>query len=281
MKIKENESIKPYSSMKVGGVAKKIYFPESIEEIAQVLNEDKDVIVLGNCTNVLIPDGDLGKSFMILRENFSEISIKEDIITAQAGAKLRALSQFALSNDKTGFEFLDGIPGSVGGAIYMNAGAFGGEIKNIIKSVKVIKGNKIKLYTRDEIVFEKRFSTFQESGEIIFEAEFFTKPGNYDEILAVINDLNGRRRDKQPLNFPSCGSVFKRPESGYASQMIDEAGLKGLKVGGAMVSEKHAGFIINYDNATFEDVTQLIKKVQDIIYEKYGVKLELEIRVLR
>lgn len=281
MRIKENESIKPYSSMKVGGIAKKIYFPESIEEIAQVLNEDKDVIVLGNCTNVLIPDGDLKKTFMFLRDNFSEISIKDDIITAQAGARLRALSQFALSNKKTGFEFLDGIPGSVGGAIYMNAGAYGGEIKNIIKSVKAIKDNKIKIYNRDEIVFKKRFSTFQESGEIILEADFFTESGNYDEIFAVINDLNGRRRDKQPLNFPSCGSVFKRPKAGYASQMIDEAGLKGLKIGGAMVSEKHAGFIINYDNATFEDVTQLIEKVQDIIYEKYGVKLELEIRVLR
>ena len=254
MEVLKNVSIKPYTSMKVGGNVKEIFFPEDTDDIIDVLNKCNEVIVIGNCSNLIIPDGYYDKSFMILRDNFSKIRKDGYRIVAESGATMKALSRFALKSYLKGFEFLDGIPGTVGGGIFMNAGAYGPVISDVLESVKAIRDGKIVSYTKEQLDFSQRHSSFQTNGEIIVGATFIGEEGDQKEIEAVINDLNGRRREKQPLEFPSCGSVFKRPENGFASKIIDECGLKGLRIGGAEVSKKHAGFIINVDNASYEDV---------------------------
>lgn len=267
--------------MKVGGNVKEIFFPEDTDDIIDVLNKCNEVIVIGNCSNLIIPDGYYDKSFMILRDNFSKIRKDGYRIVAESGATMKALSRFALKSYLKGFEFLDGIPGTVGGGIFMNAGAYGPVISDVLESVRAIRDGKIVSYTKEQLDFSQRHSSFQTNGEIIVGATFIGEEGDQKEIEAVINDLNGRRREKQPLEFPSCGSVFKRPENGFASKIIDECGLKGLRIGGAEVSKKHAGFIINVDNASYEDVVSLIQKVHDIVLEKTGISLETEVKILR
>lgn len=281
MEVLKNVSIKPYTSMKVGGNVKEIFFPEDIDDILDVLNKCKDVIVIGNCSNLIIPDGYYDKSFMILRDNFSKIRKDGYRIIAESGVTMKALSRFALKSYLKGFEFLDGIPGTIGGGIYMNAGAYGPVISDVLESVSAIRDGKVVRYTKEQLDFSQRYSSFQTNGEIIVGATFIGEEGDQKEIEAVINDLNGRRREKQPLDYPSCGSVFKRPENGFASKIIDECGLKELRIGGAEVSKKHAGFIINVDNASYEDVVLLIQKVHDIVLDKTGISLETEVKILR
>lgn len=281
MEVLKNVSIKPYTSMKVGGNVKEIFFPEDTDDIIDVLNKCNEVIVIGNCSNLIIPDGYYDKSFMILRDNFSKIRKDGYRIVAESGATMKALSRFALKSYLKGFEFLDGIPGTVGGGIFMNAGAYGPVISDVLESVRAIRDGKIVSYTKEQLDFSQRHSSFQTNREIIVGATFIGEEGDQKEIEAVINDLNGRRREKQPLEYPSCGSVFKRPENGFASEIIDECGLKGLRIGGAEVSKKHAGFIINVDNASYEDVVSLIQKVHDIVLEKTGISLETEVKILR
>ncbi len=281
MEVLKNVSIKPYTSMKVGGNVKEIFFPEDTDDILDVLNKCKDVIVIGNCSNLIIPDGYYDKSFMILRDNFSKIRKDGYRIIAESGATMKALSRFALKSYLKGFEFLDGIPGTVGGGIFMNAGAYGPVISDVLESVSAIRDGKVVRYTKEQLDFSQRYSSFQTNGEIIVGATFIGEEGDQKEIEAVINDLNGRRREKQPLDYPSCGSVFKRPENGFASKIIDECGLKGFRIGGAEVSKKHAGFIINVDNASYEDVVSLIQTVHDIVLEKTGISLETEVKILR
>ena len=281
MEVLKNVSIKPYTSMKVGGNVKEIFFPEDTDDILDVLNKCKDVIVIGNCSNLIIPDGYYDKSFMILRDNFSKIRKDGYRIIAESGATMKALSRFALKSYLKGFEFLDGIPGTVGGGIFMNAGAYGPVISDVLESVSAIRDGKVVRYTKEQLDFSQRYSSFQTNVEIIVGATFIGEEGDQKEIEAVINDLNGRRREKQPLDYPSCGSVFKRPENGFASKIIDECGLKGFRIGGAEVSKKHAGFIINVDNASYEDVVSLIQTVHDIVLEKTGISLETEVKILR
>lgn len=281
MEVLKNVSIKPYTSMKVGGNVKEIFFPEDTDDILDVLNKCKDVIVIGNCSNLIIPDGYYDKSFMILRDNFSKIRKDGYRIIAESGATMKALSRFALKSYLKGFEFLDGIPGTIGGGIFMNAGAYGPVISDVLESVSAIRDGKVVRYTKEQLDFSQRYSSFQTNGEIIVGATFIGEEGDQKEIEAVINDLNGRRREKQPLDYPSCGSVFKRPENGFASKIIDECGLKGFRIGGAEVSKKHAGFIINVDNASYEDVVSLIQTVHDIVLEKTGISLETEVKILR
>lgn len=281
MEVLKNVSIKPYTSMKVGGNVKEIFFPEDTDDILDVLNKCKDVIVIGNCSNLIIPDGYYDKSFMILRDNFSKIRKDGYRIIAESGVTMKALSRFALKSYLKGFEFLDGIPGTIGGGIFMNAGAYGPVISDVLESVSAVRDGKVVRYTKEQLDFSQRYSSFQTNGEIIVGATFIGEEGDQKEIEAVINDLNGRRREKQPLDYPSCGSVFKRPENGFASKIIDECGLKGLRIGGAEVSKKHAGFIINVDNASYEDVVLLIQKVHDIVLDKTGISLETEVKILR
>lgn len=280
MKILENHLIKDFSKIKIGGVCRIIYFPENVNDINIILNKEKDPLILGQLSNVLITDEYFERAIIILRENYSKIYFEGDYIFAESGATMNELSNFALENSIKDFEFMEGIPGSVGGGIFMNAGAYGGEFKDIVKSVLVLRNGEVIEVDVNDAEFGKRHSVFQDTGDIILGAKFYAQNGDRDEIKAIVDDLHARRVDKQPLEYPSCGSVFKRPEGYFASKIIDDLNLKGKSIGGAMVSTKHAGFIINYNNAKFNDVIDLIKFIQKEAFDAMGVKLETELRVI-
>lgn len=229
---------------------------------------------------MLIKDGGF-KGVIIKLTSLKNIEVDNNKITVESGATLAMVSGVALKNSLKGMEFASGIPGTVGGAVTMNAGAYGGEMKDILESVKVItpSGDIIEL-TVDELELSYRSSKIQKDNYVLIEAVFSLEEGNPDEIRGLMNDLNSRRKDKQPLNYPSAGSTFKRPPNYYAGKLIEDAGLKGFSVGGAMVSDKHAGFVINYDNATAKDVITLIQKVQEKVKEEYGIELEPEVKII-
>lgn len=280
MKILENHLIKDFSTIKIGGVCRIIYFPENVDDINIILNKEKDPLILGQLSNVLITDEYFDRAIVILRENYSKIYFEDGCIFAESGATMNELSNFALQNSIKDFEFMEGIPGSVGGGIFMNAGAYGGEFKDIVKSVRVLRDGEIVEVDAKYAEFGKRHSIFQDTGDIILGAKFYAQKGDQKEIKAIADDLHARRVDKQPLEYPSCGSVFKRPEGYFASKIIDDLNLKGKSIGGAMVSKKHAGFIINYDNAKFNDVIDLIKFIQKEAFDAMDVKLETELRII-
>ena len=218
-----------------------------------------------------------------LRKHFNKIEVDREnkTITAEAGASLPAVSQAALSAGLTGLEFAVGIPGSIGGCIFMNAGAYDGEIKNVVHRVSAIdKEGNLVYYTNEEAQFSYRHSIFQDNDNLILEVELELQEGNQDEILAKMADLTNRRETKQPLEYPSAGSTFKRPPGYFAGTLIDQTGLKGLTVGGAQVSKKHAGFVVNIGGATAQDVLDLIKEVQDRVYKAHGVKLYPEVKMI-
>lgn len=280
MRIVKKEWLKNYTSMKVGGEARIMYFPESVDDILEVLNRESDVVILGRMTNVLISDYGLKRAVMVLGNAFSAFTIDGMELTACAGLTLRSLSDAARIAGIGGLEFLNGIPGTLGGAVWMNAGAYGPEIKDVLVSVTVLREGELVTIPREAISFGTRFSDFQATGDIIVRATLRGYPRAEEEILAEIAELNRRRAEKQPLTMPSCGSVFKRPEGHYASALIDGCGLKGLRIGGAQVSPKHAGFIVNTGNATCSDVVQLIDRVKKIVRMKTGVVLEEEVRLI-
>jgi len=206
--------------------------------------------------------------------------VKDTHITAQAGASLASIAAAALEHGLSGLEFASGIPGSLGGGVVMNAGAYGGELSDVLVSATVLEDGEVREYTRDELELGYRTSRIQKRGGIVLSAEFALLPGNPAEISALMRDLNARRRDKQPLTFPSAGSAFKRPEGHFAGALIEQAGLKGYGIGGAQISYKHAGFIINRGNATARDILQLIRHAQKVVYDRFGVHLEPEIRFI-
>ena len=280
-----NKEIKNLTSMKTGGVAKECYFPENESELVEIIktlkDENKKYIVLGNMSNVLVPDGTLETAVVITTDMKSVKMTSETTVYAEAGASFTALSLEMCKTGLSGLEFAYGIPGSVGGAVYMNAGAYGGEAKDVIKCVRAIdKDANIVTLSKEECDFSYRHSLFQNDEYTILGAFFELTKKDADECVKNAKELMQRRIDKQPLDFPSCGSTFKRPEGYFAGALIEEAGLKGYCVGGAKVSEKHAGFVINYDNATTDDVLSLMRSIRDKIYEKNGVTLEAEIRLL-
>ncbi len=202
-------------------------------------------------------------------------------LVAQSGARIIDVSREALAQRLTGLEFACGIPGSVGGALYMNAGAYGGEIKDVLESTVVVdKNGELLTLSADQLDLEYRTSNIPDNGYIVLEGTFALKEGNYDEIKAVMDDLTFKRESKQPLEYPSCGSVFKRPPGYFAGKLIQDSGLQGTQIGGAQVSQKHAGFIVNKDNATADEYIQLIRHVQTIVKEKFGVTLEREVRII-
>ena len=236
--------------------------------------------ILGNGSNVLAKDEGYEGLIISLME-MKNISVSGHEITAQSGASITHLASVACHNNLTGMEFFYGIPGSVGGAVFMNAGAYGGECKDILKSVTYISPlvEVITAPTAD-LSMGYRDSIFQRNGAVILSAVFSLNLGNFDEISATMKDLMGRRIEKQPLEYPSAGSTFRRYEGRFTAKMIEEAGLKGVSVGGAMVSKKHAGFIINYNNATSDDIFRLIQKVKDVIFEKEKIHIECEVRII-
>ncbi|MBL5767239.1 UDP-N-acetylenolpyruvoylglucosamine reductase [Heyndrickxia sporothermodurans] len=282
--IKTNELLKNHTYTKLGGKADIFLTPTTYEEVQAVVKfakqENVPFTLLGNGSNLIVKDGGI-RGIVILLKNFNRISVEENFLTAQSGAAIIAASQYALKENLTGLEFACGIPGTVGGALFMNAGAYGGEIKDVLDYAIVIDRNgEIVKRTALDLELSYRTSNIPEKGDIVLEAIFKLKPGNYEDIKAVMDDLTFKRESKQPLEYPSCGSVFKRPPGYFAGKLIQDSGLQGKQIGGAQVSTKHAGFIVNKDNATAEEYISLIKYVQKTVKEKFNVELEREVKII-
>lgn len=275
-----------HTTFQIGGNADLLLLPSTINEVQQIfqtLNREKiPFTILGNGSNVLVSDKGIRGAVVKFNGNFSKIELIGDKkIVASAGTKLKDVSIFAADHSLTGFEFAVGIPGSVGGAIFMNAGAYGGEMKNIVSSVRAVAtdGSIVELQ-KDDLDLDYRHSIFQTNGFAICEVVFDLEIGNRDQIFAVMKDFTARRESKQPLDLPSAGSTFRRPVGYFAGTLIDQTGLKGLRVGDAMVSTKHAGFVVNAGHATARDVLNLIAEVQRRVFEVHGVQLNPEVRMI-
>lgn len=282
--IIENASLAPYCSMKAGGSAKYIALPktetELLEKISELRSASEKFIVVGNCSNLIFPDG-LYDGTVVITSNIRGLTLQDGIITAKCGETLSSLARFACDNSITGFEFCYGIPGTVGGGVYMNAGAYGGEISQRFVSGEFLTADmRVITLSRKECDFGYRKSVMMCEPLILLSAKFDTLSGDKCEIKAKMDELMTKRKTSQPLEYPSCGSAFKRPEGYYAGALIEQCGLKGYTIGGARVSEKHAGFIINGGNATATDVIELLKYVSDVVFEQKGVRLEPEINVI-
>lgn len=283
IKFLTDEPLKKHTSFKIGGCADVFVMPKNYDELRFCLGAadqtETPVFILGNGSNILVSDKGI-RGAVISTEGLSALTVDGEKVIAFAGAKLMSLCNFAKENSLSGLEFAYGIPGSVGGAVYMNAGAYGGEMKDVIESVYADKNGELVLIKAEELDFSYRHSCFCDSNDIIVYAVFSLKKGEKSLIDAKMKDIMQRRVDKQPLNYPSAGSVFKRPEGYFAGALIEGAGLKGMRIGGAEVSEKHAGFLINAGNATSKDVLDLIKYVQETVYKKDGVLLEPEVKLV-
>lgn len=283
--VLENEMMRDHSSMQTGGPARLFLTPtdtDGLRDAVRLLNEyDIPWYVIGNATNILFKDSGYDGALIQMLDKQNAVTIDGVTVTAQAGVMLKELARIICEAELTGFEFASGIPGSLGGAVTMNAGAYGGEMKDVVKQVTVMdRTGQIRIFSADETDFSYRHSAFSGGEYIVLSAELELKHGVRNEIQALMDDLNARRKDKQPLEYPSCGSVFKRPEGYFAGKLIMDAGLKGARVGGASVSEKHCGFIINDRQGTTQDVLDLITVVQKEVKERFGVDLECEVKVL-
>ena len=278
--------LKDYTTFKIGGKCTaliEINSEKAVAELIKICNlENIRYLVLGKGSNMLCDDLGFDGVVLHIGSDFSDIELVDDLtIRADAGCNLAKLCNLALDNSLAGLEFAYGIPGTVGGAVFMNAGAYGGEIKDVLMSVNCVdKDGNVHTLSVNELDLSYRHSIFHNNGWIVTSAIFKLNKGDKAEIKAKMNDLLGRRKDKQPLDYPNAGSTFKRPEGQFAGKLIQDCGLKGFSVGGAMVSEKHSGFVINYNNATCEDVLSLIKQVQDIVKEKTGFFLECEVKII-
>ena len=283
-RVKLDQPMDRYTTFRIGGPADVMFFPETPQEIlvAQALATESGVpvTVIGCGSNLLVSDAGIRGLVIALGKPFSRIEVRGNAIFAQAGARLSAVANAALAHGLTGLEFASGIPGSVGGGAYMNAGAYGGQLSDVLTEVELLRDGMAVRVPASEMDFGYRHSAAMESGALITGAAFCLQPGDPAEIRARMDDLNGRRRDKQPLEYPSAGSTFKRPEGYFAGALIEQAGLKGCRIGGAMVSEKHAGFIVNAGNATAQDVFELIMRVQHTVLDRSGVWLEPEVRLI-
>lgn len=280
-----NEPMKNHTSFKTGGEADVYVKADSAENIIKAVDilkeENIDYIIIGNGSNLLVSDKGFKGVVIEIGSLMNKITVEGRKIYAQAGALLSSLSAAAADNGLTGLEFASGIPGSVGGAVFMNAGAYDGEIKDVIIGADVInKNGEIIRLSKDELELSYRSSVIEKKGYIVIGAEFELKEGSKEAIKEKMADFAARRRDKQPLNYPSAGSTFKRPEGYFAGKLIEDSGLKGKTIGGAQVSEKHAGFIINTGNATSSDILELMDCCIETVYNKFGVRLEPEVRFI-
>lgn len=284
-KILFDEPMKNHTTFKIGGPADVMIIPSTEEELVKAVrfcrNNNIDFFVMGNGSNLLVRDGGIRGVVIKVYEGVNDIRVNGNVIYCEAGALLTAVSKVALKHSLKNLEFASGIPGTIGGAITMNAGAYGGEMKDVVKKVRVLdRYNEIKELSNEEMNFRYRNSRVGDEGLIVLSVELELEHGEYSEIEAIIKDLTFKRTSKQPLELPSAGSTFKRPEGFFAGKLIEDAGLRGLRHGGAAVSEKHCGFVVNIDNATCEDVTHLISVIQKVVNDKFGVKLETEIKII-
>ncbi|MBK5251935.1 MAG: UDP-N-acetylmuramate dehydrogenase [Peptostreptococcaceae bacterium] len=280
-----DEPMKNHTAFKIGGPADLMVLPKSVEEIEKILNLlgscEEGCFIMGNGSNLLVSDKGIRGTVLKIGDQFSNVDIEETAIRAQSGVLLSSLSKMAAKESLTGIEFAGGIPGTLGGAVAMNAGAYGGEMKDLVEEVTLIdRKGKITKLGRDAMSFGYRTSIVSEGNQIVLEALLKLRKGDAAEILGKMNEFSMRRSEKQPLAVPSAGSTFKRPEGYYAGKLIQEAGLKGLRHGDAMVSDKHSGFIVNTGDASAEDVLSLIKTVQKVVFDKFGVMLETEVKFI-
>lgn len=286
----ENADMSRYTSFRAGGCASALVEVENTEKLRAVLQlvtaENIPHMVIGNGSNMLFKDS--GYDGIVIRlsaEGFDYVKYSDEedcIVHVGTAMKNGTLAKMLQNDGLAGFEFASGIPGSIGGAVFMNAGAYGGEMKDIVRSVKAVSpdGSEERIFTADEMDFSYRHSILEENGYIAVEVTIELKKGDKEEISALMKELLEKRNSKQPVNYPSAGSTFKRPEGYFAGKLIEDAGLKGLTVGGAQVSTLHSGFVINIGGATATDILQLMALVQNTVYDKFGVMLEPEVRII-
>lgn len=273
-----------YTYTKTGGPADVLAFPKNRTEVKQLVDYCRENqipwLVLGNASNLIVKDGGI-RGVVITLTDMKEILVEGDSIIAQAGAKLIDTTYVALEHSLTGFEFACGIPGSIGGAVFMNAGAYDGQLQDVFESVDVLlEDGSFETWGPEQMDFSYRHSAIQDQPAIVLSARFKLAAGDYKMIQKRMTELTELRQLKQPLEYPSCGSVFKRPVGHFTGKLIQDAGLQGLKWGGAQISTKHAGFIVNIDNATATDYLELIAHIQQVIKEKFDVTLETEVRII-
>ena len=282
-RVLENEPLARHTTFRVGGPADVLFLPESAQELQQAMElareAGEDCLVIGNGSNLLVRDGGVRGLVIKLAGPMSGVSVEGTAIRAQAGASLSQVSRAALQASLTGLEFASGIPGSLGGALAMNAGAYGGELSQVVREAMVLMDGRVQTLSREELAMGYRTTRVLREGGIVLSAVLDLTEGDASQIAETMDDLNRRRREKQPLSFPSAGSTFKRPEGYFAGALIEQAGLKGYAIGGAQVSEKHAGFLINRGGATASDLLRLIEYVQERVYAQSGVRLETEVRI--
>ncbi len=278
------EPMKNHTWFKIGGIADILLRPESVEKLIKVIHYvNKNSIptfLIGNGSNLLVRDGGI-RGIVIKTEQIKNISIEGNILSAECGAELADISTAAYNASLTGFEFACGIPGTLGGAVYMNAGAYDGEMSFVLDEVRVVTMDlKVITLKREDLELGYRTSAVKTNGFVVLDAKIILEPGAKEEIKGKIDDLTHKREDRQPLEFPSAGSTFKRPTGYFAGKLIQDAGLKGYQIGGAQVSEKHSGFVINKENAKADDVLGLIQYIQNTVMEKFNVELSTEVLIV-
>lgn len=283
--ILENEPMHRHTAFRIGGAVRALLMPKSTADFLKVYELASSLksapLIIGNGSNLLVTDEFMDR-IIIKTTNMSAVTLLDaNTLRADCGILLSKLAVFAKNSSLAGLEFAHGIPGTLGGAVFMNAGAYGGEIKDVVTNVTAFSGGVVEVYDNTQCDFAYRHSRFSASDEIVLSANITLTHGEEAEIAKKMAELSEKRQASQPLNMPSAGSTFKRPKSGYAAQMIEEAGLKGYTVGGAQVSEKHAGFVVNRGGATFADVLALMEYVENTVEAKFAVRLEPEVRILR
>ena len=284
--IEENVPMAQYTSFRAGGKARMMVIPADAEQISAVLGvlsgSGVQYMVLGNGTNILVKDSGYDGVIVKIGSGFDYVRQEGCRLVCGSGTRMSVAAKAALEGGLSGFEFASGIPGFTGGAVFMNAGAYGGEMKDILRRAKIVSkdGSREFYMTADELEMGYRHTKLHDTGDIVTEVEFVLEEGNRTQIKAKMSELMEKRNSKQPVNFPSAGSFFKRPEGYFAGKLIQDAGLKGLSVGGAQVSELHSGFIINRGGATATDILQLMEMIQARVFDEFGVRLETEVRII-
>jgi len=285
IKYLQSEPLSKHTTFRIGGPAKYFFMPKNSDEIKYIINYCKEnnerYLILGNGSNVLVADEGFDGCLIQIYNNMNSITVDGEYIYAQAGALLSKVANIARDNSLTGMEFAAGIPGTIGGAIVMNAGAYGGEMKDIVEYVDILEDDgEIKRYACKDMQFEYRKSIV-DSNKVVLGVMLKLNTGNIDLINERMDELKNARISKQPLEYPSAGSTFKRPKGYFAAKLIDDCGLRGYRVGGAMVSEKHCGFVINFDNATAKDVMQLMDDIKEQVNKRFGIIIEPEVKIIR
>lgn len=284
IKILKDEPLSKYTFTQTGGNADWLALPTTVDQVKELVSyctaNQLPLTVLGNASNLIVKDGGIA-GLVIITTKLTKITVNDNQVEAQAGAAYIDVTKAARDAGLTGLEFAAGIPGSVGGAVFMNAGAYGGETRFVVSAATILlPSGEVQTLNNDQLDFGYRHSVVQDNQGIVLAATFSLQPGDREQISSKMNELNARRAARQPLELPSCGSVFKRPTGYYAGKLIHDAGLQGYTVGGAQVSTKHAGFIVNVDHGTAADYQAVIKHVQDTVKAKYGVQLQREVRII-